>query len=347
MEHPHYNQSIHGPYEFFEVGDLALEDGGVLRDVRLAYATFGTLNADKDNAVLITTWYGGTSKIFETTFIGPGHALDPARWFIIVVNQLGNGLSSSPLGAAQLEDGFSCLRIGDDVCAQHRLVTEKFGISRLALVCGGSMGAQQTYEWAVRFPHMVARAAPFCGTARSSDYNQLMVGRFIDAITSDPAWNQGRYAASSQVHVGLRRHARQLAITGFSADFYRRQLWRGLGFTCVDDFVGQYLEGFLVSADPNVLLCMARKWQRADVSRRFDGDLGLALGRVTAKTFVMPIDEDMLFPPVDCEAERKLIPGSELRVLHSPCGHSACTGMDPDWMPQFDRHVGELLALPA
>jgi len=347
MEHPQYNQAIHGPYEFFPVGDFALEDGGVLRDVRLAYATFGALNANRDNAVLITTWYGGTSKIIETAFIGAGRALDPARWFIIVVNQLGNGLSSSPLGAAERGDGYSRLRIGDDVSAQHRLITQKFGISRLALVCGGSMGAQQTYEWAVRYPHMVARAAPFCGTSRTTDYNRLMVGRFIDAITSDPAWNQGRYASSTEVQAGLRRHARQLAITGFSSEFYRQRLWRGLGFTRIEEFVEQYLEAFLVTADPNVLLCMAGKWQRADVSRGFGGDLGIALGRITAKTLVMPIDEDLLFPPADCEAERRLIPGAELRILHSPWGHLACSGSDPDWMKQFDRHVDELLASPA
>ena len=348
IEHPFYNQAVHGPYELYDVGDLVLEDGGVIPAASLAYATFGRLNQRRDNAILIPTWYAGSSKIFETAYIGAGRALDPARWFIIVVNQLGNGLSSSPSNTPLHDRAtFPRVRIGDDVQAQHRLLTGKFGISRLALVTGGSMGAQQTFEWSVRFPDMVARAAPFCGTARTTDYNRLCVGLLADANMSDPAWRDGRYDTSDDVHVGLRRHANRLAVMGFSAEFYRRELWRALGFSDLAGFLSGFLEDFMLPMDPNDLLCMAWKWQHADVSRHTGGDLGAALGRITAKTFVMPIDQDMYFPPQDCEIEQQLITGSQLRLLRSPFGHTACVGIDPDWMAQFDRHVSELLATPA
>jgi homoserine O-acetyltransferase len=347
-EHPYYNQAVHGPYELYDVGDLTLEDGGIIRDASLAYATFGRLNQHRDNAILIPTWYAGSSKIFETAYIGAGRALDPARWFIIVVNQLGNGLSSSPSNTTSREQvEFPRVRIGDDVQAQHRLVTGQFGISRLALVTGGSMGAQQTFEWSVRFPDMVARAAPFCGTARTTEYNQLCVGLLADAIMSDPAWQAGRYGSSAEVELGLRRHANRLSVLGFSAEFYRRQSWRGLGFTRLADFLSGFLEAFMLPMDPNDLLCMAWKWQHADVSRHAGGDLAAALGRITARTFVMPTDQDIYFPPQDCETEQQMIRGSQLRVLTSPFGHTACVGIDADWMAQFDRHLNELLATPA
>ncbi|WP_442975025.1 alpha/beta fold hydrolase, partial [Salmonella enterica] len=152
------------------IGSLDLEEGGRLARCELAVATHGRLNAARDNAILVPTWYSGTSKIMEQAYIGPGRALDPSRYFIIVVNQIGNGLSSSPHRADD-PAAFPRVRIGDDLRAQHRLLTVVFGIERLALVVGGSMGAQQTYEWAVRFPDAVKRAAPIAGTAKNTPHD--------------------------------------------------------------------------------------------------------------------------------------------------------------------------------
>ncbi len=146
IDNSYYSQDGHGPYELHDIGNLELEEGGTIRGCTLAYATFGTLNAAKDNAILIPTWYSGTNKIMEQVYIGKGRALDPDKYFIIVVNQIGNGLSTSPHNtpAPAGMGNFPHVRIGDDVRAQHKLVTEKFGLKSLALVVGGSMGAQQT-----------------------------------------------------------------------------------------------------------------------------------------------------------------------------------------------------------
>ncbi len=186
----YYSQENHGPFELHDIGNFELEEGGTLRGCKLAYTTFGTLNERKDNAILIPTWYSGTSKIMEQVYIGQGRALDPDRYFIIVVNQIGNGLSTSPHNtpAPAGMGNFPHVRIGDDVRAQHKLLTEKFGIERVALVVGGSMGAQQTYEWAVRYPDMVERAAPIAGTAKNTEHDFLFVETLGDAITSDPGF---------------------------------------------------------------------------------------------------------------------------------------------------------------
>ena len=143
-----------------------MEDGGKIRSCKLAYATFGQLTSQKDNAIPILTWYSGTSKIIEQAYIGPGRAIDPDKYYIIIANQIGNGLSSSPHNTSAPFNGikFPHVRINDDVRAQHRLITEKFGIERLELVMGVSMGAPQTYEWTVRYPEIVKRAAPIAGT---------------------------------------------------------------------------------------------------------------------------------------------------------------------------------------
>ena len=98
--------------------------------------------------------------------------------------------------------------------------------------------------------------------------------------------------------------------------------------------------------DPNDLLCMAWKWQRGDVSRHTDGDLAAALGRISARTFVMPIYDDMFFPVRDCREEQELVPDSELRVVESKGGHLGLFGFEEDYMPQINRHLGELLEEP-
>src|SRR5271156_3729190 len=128
IENSYYSQDVHGPYELHDIGDLELEEGGTIRGCQLACATFGTLDPAKDNAILIPTWYSGTNKIIEQVYIGKGRALDPERYFIIVVNQIGGGLSTSPhntpgpLGTAD----FPLVTIGDDVVAQERLLRERF-----------------------------------------------------------------------------------------------------------------------------------------------------------------------------------------------------------------------------
>jgi homoserine O-acetyltransferase len=349
VDNPYYSQENHGPFEIGKIGDFALEDGGTIPDCKLAYVTFGKLNAAKDNAILVTTWYSGTSKIMEQVYIGKGRALDPDKYFIVVINQIGDGLSSSPHNttAPHGMSRFPHVRISDDVRAQHKLLTETFGISQLALVTGGSMGAQQTYEWAVRYPDMVKRAAPIAGTARNTDHDFIWTQTCNEAIRSDPGWNGGEYKSNAEVFDGLCRQAHLWTVMGWSTEFFKQQHYKPLGFGTADAFVSGFMEPYFTAMDPNDLLCMAWKWQRGDVSRNTGGDLKAALGRIKAKTFVMPIDEDMFFPPRDCEAEQRLIPGSELRVINSLGGHLALFGIEADFKAQVDRTLSELLAIPA
>lgn len=345
----YYTQAVHGPYEEHDIGDLLLEEGGTIRHCRLAYTTFGRLNAARDNVIVVPTWYSGTSKIMEQVYVGPDHALNPDKYFIVLINQIGNGLSSSPHSTAFPAGGpnFPRVRIGDDVCAQHRLLTQRFGIERIALVVGGSMGAQQTYEWAVRYPDMVRRAAPIAGTAKNTAHDFLFTETLVDALTSDPGWNNGWYDSPLAVRAGLRRHAKMWAVMGWSTEFFKRDRPRDLGFSSVDDFVTNFMDAYFGVMDPNNLLCMAWKWQRGDVSRHTGGDLAAALGRIKAKTFVMPISTDMFFPPADCEAEQRMIAGSQFRPISSIDGHLALFGTDPGYIAQVDRHLRELLETPA
>jgi homoserine O-acetyltransferase len=123
IENPFYTSEYHGDYDLINVGALDLEEGGRIPDCQLAVATFGELNSAKDNAILVTTWYSGTHQIWRDVYIGPEHALNPERYFIVVIDQIGSGLSTSPhnADAANASIGmskFPHVRIGDNVVAQ-------------------------------------------------------------------------------------------------------------------------------------------------------------------------------------------------------------------------------------
>lgn len=347
MKNSYYTPEVHGNYQVQSIGDLPLEEGGTLRDCQLAYRTFGQLNDRKDNAILVTTWYSGTSKVMEDVYIGEDHALNPNKYFIVVVNQIGNGLSSSPHNTPLPFAGpqFPRIRIADDVNAQYRLLTEYLGVEQLALVVGGSMGAQQTFEWSVRYPDMVKRAAPIAGTGITTPHNKLFSETVIEAITCDPAWNDGWYESSDEVHRGLRRHAKLWGAMGFSTEALRIEKWKEIGFSSIDDFVVGFLEAYFLPMDPNNLMTLAWKWQRADVSRNTGGSHSDAFQRVKAVVFVMPIDTDMFFPISDCAYEQEMIPNSQLRPIKSLWGHLGLFGLEPDYMAQVDANLNELLAI--
>lgn len=349
IDNAFYTPEHQGEYELISVGQLDLEEGGSIPDCQLAVATFGELNANRDNAILVTTWYSGTHQVWRDVYIGPEHALNPERYFVVVVNQIGSGLSTSPHNAGGANAGivmskFPHVRIGDNVVAQERLLRRHFGIESLALVVGGSMGAQQTYEWAVRFPDKVRRAAPIAGTAQNTPGDFLLAETMREALQADPGWNGGEYSSNAEVSGGLIRQAHLWAVLGLSTEFWKQEVWRGMEFDSREAFLGGFLEPYFTAMDPNDLLTQSWAWQRGDVARHTGGDLAAALGRITAKTFVLPIDEDQLFPVRDCRPEQEMIKNSELRVVEDIGGHLGLFGTAPTYIPQVDRHLGELLA---
>src|SRR6516162_4605638 len=180
-------------YEIHDLGDVRLQRGATLRDCKLAYKTLGKLNAAKDNAIVYPTWYSGQHYDNEW-LVGSGMALDPANYFIIIPNMLGNGLSSSPSNTPEPYNGsrFPLVTACDNVRVQHRLVTEKFGIKKVALVTGWSMGALQTFHWGALYPDMVERIAPFCGSAKCSRHNFVFLEGVKAALTADAAFMDGR-----------------------------------------------------------------------------------------------------------------------------------------------------------
>jgi homoserine O-acetyltransferase len=341
----YYSHARQGEHDYFDLGSFVLASGYTLQPGVLAYRTHGTLNEARDNLVLFPHMYSGTPSSLDA-YIGPGLPLDTDKYFVVCPGQFGGGLSSSPSNTPPPFDRgqFPAVSVTDDVVAQHRLVTEHFGVERLHAVLGWSMGAQQTYEWAARFPGMVPRAAAFAGTAKTPAHNQVFIDLHVELLRSDPAFADGFYADSSEVRLGLTRHALAFSLEGFTHEWYRGEHWRGLGYASANDFRQHFIRGYFAPMDPNNLVVQARKWWAGDISPHGHGFLPAALSKITGHFFVVPFGGDNFFPVEDCEVDAGLLPHGELRVIETPAGHFAMFGLREEDTRRISEVMTEVLS---
>jgi homoserine O-acetyltransferase len=303
---------------------FVLQRGVTLPEARMVYQTYGELNSDRSNAILYPTSYGAQHPDIEW-LVGPGKILDTSRYFVVLCNMFGNGMSSSP---SNLPDPFAgTLRAtfthADNVAAQHRLIVEELGIERLALIYGWSMGGQQALHWAVRHPERVERVVAICATARITPHNRVFLEGLRSALQADPHWTGERF--SGRPLRGIRAFARVYAGWALSQAFYRREIWREVGYSSLEDFLLRDWEAGFLRRDPANLLSMIETWMQSDVSDNpvHRGDLVAALASIRAQTLLIPARSDLYFTEEDIRADAALIPRCEVAPLISDWGHRA------------------------
>ncbi len=329
----------------FTIGALQLQCGVTLPQARLVYKTYGKLNAARDNVVVLPTFYTGT-HIRNEGFFGARRAIDPGRHFVVSMNLLGNGYSSSPSNTAPPHDGprFPIVTLYDNVCFQNRLLEDVFDIEEIALVTGWSMAGCQSWQWAAQYPHKVRAILPFCGSAKTSVHNRVFLEGVKAALTADQNFNGGDYAAAAPT-AGLKAFARVYAGWAFSQSFYRQGLFRKLGFKTAEALL-QGWEADHLAWDANDLLCKLDTWQRGDISDNplYNGDFARALSSIRARTIIIACDRDLYFRPADNEIEAAHVAHAELRVYRSPWGHCvASPGNDPGFADFLDAAIRQLL----
>ncbi|MDH3689645.1 MAG: alpha/beta fold hydrolase [Gammaproteobacteria bacterium] len=332
-------------FDTFEAGDVVLQSGITLRDTKLVYKTYGTLNADKNNVIVYPTRYGGTHEDNEY-LIGKGMALDPQKFFIVIPNLLGAGLSSSPSNTPPPfnKGRFPGVTIYDNVRVQYRLMSEFFGIDTIALVVGWSMAAQQAYQWGCLYPDQVERIAPFCGAAKTTNHTYVFLEGVKAALTADSAWNEGWYDRPPER--GLRAMARVWSGWALPQAFYRREMYRQMGYSSLEDFLIGYWEAVFLHRDANNILALIWTWQHCDLSANeiYHNEFEKALNAIKAKAIVMPGQTDLYFPPEDNAYEVGHMPNAELRVIPSDWGHYAGSGRGPDDLAFIDKALKQLLS---
>ena len=328
---------------YFELGDFELQSGAVLKSARLAYVTRGEWHAAQPNAVLFPTYYTGTHQS-NLRLVQAGRALDPARWFVVIPNLFGNGVSSSPsTHPAQGGAAFPHITLLDNVRAQQRLLTEQFGIEQVQLALGWSMGAQQAYHHAALYPERVKGLLAVCGSARTSAHNWVFLEGVKAALLADPTFAQGRYTESPQR--GLAAFGRVYAGWAYSQAFFRDRTYEALGYTSAEALLDAWALDHQ-TWDANDLLSMLWSWQHADISDnpRYERNFARALAGISARSIIMPTSTDLYFHPEDSRLEVQGLAHGELRVLESSWGHSA-GGPDrnPEASTLIDAAITELL----
>lgn len=334
------------PYKIFTLPNFDLQCGETIRELNLVYQTYGTLNATRSNAIIYPTSYGAQHTDIDW-LISPDGILDSSRYFIVIPNMFGNGLSTSP---SNPPEPFGLGRFPnfthvDNVNAQRKMLSEVFGIERLALAYGWSMGGQQALHWGALFPECVERIAAICTSAKTSSHNVVFLESLIATLKTDPAWTGVCF--TKQPERGLRAFGRVYAGWALSQAFYRNHVYLDIGFSCLEDFLVRDWEASFLRRDAANLLSMIETWKQSDISNneRYQGDLIQALGAIQARTLVMPGSMDLYFTSEDSKADAQRIPNADFRPIPSVWGHRAGNPIKSPQDQEFIRAaIAELLS---
>ncbi|MFN3651684.1 MAG: alpha/beta fold hydrolase [Armatimonadota bacterium] len=294
---------------FADLGDFLLESGETIRGCRIGYRTFGTLNEDGSNAVLFPSWFTGTSQDLAGS-IGPGKLVDSSRYFVVAVDALGNGVSSSPSNSPTQPAGqFPRFTIRDMVATQHRLLTEVLKVRRLHAVVGISMGGMQAFQWSVSYPDFVERAVPIVGTPRQSGADHLLWGaqlRMIERAGSAEARREAMKAVATL-------HALSLWSPAYHVEHTTAE---GAARILEDQERGA------LSRHPFDWAAQLRAMIGHDVYRPFDGSVERGAAAIRARLLIVVAEADhMVNPAPSLELAKHL--KAETLVLTSDAGHLA------------------------
>ena len=299
--------------KFASLGDFKLESGEVIQDCRVGYRTVGKLNGDASNAVLIPTWANGTTDQLQHT-IGPKNGVvDFTDYFVVLIDALANGVSSSPSNSAsQPRMKFPKITMRDMVNSEYRVVTGTLGLKHLKAVVGTSMGGMQAFQWMVSYPAFMDKAVPIVGSPRLASYDILHWRAEVDAIETNPAWNHGDYSENPSMLVEFEFGEMLLNTpTQYNRTHTREQVFASLAKAATAPGV-----------DANNKIRQSEAMMNIDVSDRFGGSMERAAAAVKAKVFVIVATDDHVVTPQPARDFAMLLHAAILE-LHSDCGHLA------------------------
>lgn len=287
--------------------ELTLENGEKMHNVTLGYRVLGVLNKERSNAILLTTWFGGTSADILNSGVLSG--IDTEEFYIIVVDALGNGVSASPSNYSN----FPAIAIGDMVRAQYQLLTDMLNIHHLHGVMGISMGGMQTFEWITQFPDFMDRAVPIVGSPQLAAYDVLLWQTQLDIIRSA--------RASGRVKTATPLVAMVSALALYTPQYHAQRTPRSKAHAMISAV--QADAGFAIENREAQLQAMLAH----DVARHFDGSMEKAAAAVQAQVLNIVAIQDQMVTPTPAINFAALL-GAETLAVETNCGHMApvCEG---------------------
>jgi homoserine O-acetyltransferase len=303
--------------QFAQLGDFKLQSGEVIRDCRVGYRTFGKMNADRSNIVFAAIWFGGHSGQMAGLF-GPGALVDSSKYYMVTIDPLGNGVSSSPSNSTlQPRMKFPQFTMVDTINAEHQLLTQVLHINHVKAILGASMGGMQTFQWMVSYPDFMDKAIPIMGSPRLSSYDLVLWHLQNDIVMNDPAWKGGDYKENpAKLEMGEIGALVLWTPHHFNHEHSREQ---------VPDLLHHYAIDPTMDANDHIRTTQAV--MSLDVSAPFGGSMEKAAASVKAKTLIIVSPEDHTVSP-DAALDFAGLIHAQVVKLGGDCGHqsSACEG---------------------
>lgn len=339
----------HGPdaprHQIAGLGDMTLESGAVVPNVRMSYVTHGKLSPAKDNAILLLHGFGANHHLFDG-MIGPGKAFDTDRFFIVATDAFGSTQTGFEHSTSPTTSGqgmrFPQYNGRDMVRAQHTLISKVLGISRLSAVAGISMGAEHSLQFAVTYPDSAARVIPIVGGAYWGTHGLFRLDLLQATLETCDGWRSGQYTENPY-------KCASNALATLVPYFYTREWWQS-NITSPDAYA-QWRKGwnayYLDIQDARDLYYLTRAMAGGIGSTPgFNGDVQAALKSIKARTLFVVSPHDQFFLPSQIEEQRRLIPDARVVSIDSTAGHLICCGGDPQAYWLMDRAIQAFLAEP-
>lgn len=297
--------------KFAELGTCPLENGKTIQSCRIGYRTFGTLNRDRSNTVLVTTWFLGNSQQVAGAFVGSNSLVDPAKYFVVVVDALGDGVSSSPSNShEQPRMSFPNFTIRDMVNTQHRLLTETLHLTHVRAVLGGSMGGMQALQWAYSYPDFMDRVVAIVPTPRLTSYDLLLWRAELNAIQSDIEWRGGEYTGTPMMKTAIDIHNLHLQTPSKMVEQFPPSAFPSAAEKMEQDF----------HFDPNDEIRELEAMMAQDVA---PGKTLAEMGKMLKpRTLIVVSQQDQMVNPTPATTLAKAS-SAQLIELTSNCGHLA------------------------
>ena len=306
-----------------QIGNFKLTNGDTIYNCKIGYRLFGNMNSAKSNIILFPTWFGGTTEGLKG-LIGSNKVIDSDKYYVIAVDALGDGVSSSPSNSGMQPDlSFPVFSIEDMVNSQYKLLTEELKINHIYAVFGGSMGGMQTFQWMVSYPKFMDKALPYVGSPKLTSYDLLLWNTELHMIELGHKCN----LSDDEII----KNVAELQTLEIQTPEYRVEHTTPEEY---DSFIRDRYKTYRAHFNSYDYASQLRAMLQQNISKNFKDSMELAAKNVKAKVFIIVSQTDHMVNPNPALNFAKLI-NAETYIFQNNCGHLG-PGCD---MEKFTRIV--------
>ena len=287
---------------------MNLQSGKILRDCKIGYRTFGSLNTERSNAILYPTWFAGVSKDV-IGLLGPDKLIDTTHYFIIVVDALGNGVSTSPTNYTH-EIPFPEITIRDMVESEYILIKNILKINHLFAIIGGSMGSMQAFEFAVAYPDFMDKAIPYSASPKVTSNEKIIFSLMKEIILSGKKYSEDENEIVKKLNIVIQLLARTPA---------------NINRNYTTEKFSEMAKKFERTSPVFTAACYLTQLEAMfthDITRKFNSSYEETAKHIKAKLFVIVSETDLLLNPQPAK-DFVSSAGAKILVLKNDCGHLA------------------------